>query len=83
VDHSQLVIVKRLGSRPEAEVAKSVLEAAGIDATIQADTAGGMREHLAWSGLGLKILVREEDAEDARAVLESAGNSAQDTGSRL
>lgn len=83
MDHSQLVIAKRLGSRPEAEVAKSVLEAAGIDATIQADTAGGMREHLAWSGLGLKILVREEDAEDARAVLESAGNSAQDTGSRL
>jgi len=83
VDHSHLVIVKRLGSRPEAEVAKSVLKAAGIDAMIQADTAGGMREHLAWSGLGLKILVREEDAEDARVVLESAGRASdekEDTG---
>lgn len=78
MDHSHLLIVKRFGSRPEAEVAKSVLDAAGIDAMIQADTAGGMREHLAWSGLGLKVLVREEDAEEARAVLDAAGDTAID-----
>jgi hypothetical protein len=36
---------------------------------IQADTAGGMREHLAWSGAGFKILVREEDAIVVREVL--------------
>jgi hypothetical protein len=36
---------------------------------VQADTAGGMREHLAWSGARFKILVREEDATAAREVL--------------
>lgn len=50
-------------------MAKGALEAAGIQAMIQADTAGGMREHLAWSGAGFKILVREEDATVARDVL--------------
>jgi hypothetical protein len=36
---------------------------------IRADTAGGMREHLAWSGAGFQIMVREEDATVARDVL--------------
>ena len=36
---------------------------------IQADTAGGMREHLAWSGLGFRVLVRGEDVAMARDVL--------------
>jgi len=69
MDHTKLVIVQRYGTRPEVEVAKSELESAGIQAMIQGDTAGGMREHLAWSGAGFKILVREEDATDARDVL--------------
>lgn len=47
-----------------------MLESVGIDAIIQADTAGGMRPHLAWSGLGFKVLVREEDAATAREVLQ-------------
>jgi hypothetical protein len=51
-------------------MAKSALEAAGIDAMIQADAAGGMRPHLAWSSGGFKVLVRDEDAADARDVLE-------------
>jgi hypothetical protein len=50
----------------EAELAKGALEEAGIPAIIQGDTAGGMREHLAWSGAGFKILVREKDATAAR-----------------
>ena len=33
-------------------MAKGALESAGIDAMIQADTAGGMRPHLAWAGSG-------------------------------
>jgi len=65
-----LIIVRAFGSEPEAEVAKSVLEDAGIDAMIQADTAGHMRPHIAWSSGGFKLLVREEDAEAARQVLE-------------
>ncbi len=68
--HPELVVVQTFGKRPEADIAKSMLEAARIDAMIQADTAGGMREHLAWSGAGFRVLVREEDAAAARDVLK-------------
>jgi hypothetical protein len=63
------MVVRSYGSRIEAELAKGALENAGIQSMIQADTAGGMREHLAWSGAGFKIVVREEDATMARDVL--------------
>src|SRR5690349_25152587 len=69
MDHSKLAVIDRFASQVEADVAKSVLESAGIDAMIQADRAGGMRDHLAWSGFGFKVLVREEDAATAREVL--------------
>ena len=52
MSNADLVVVHAFASRPEADVAVSALEAAGIDATIQADTGGGMRGHLAWSGVG-------------------------------
>jgi hypothetical protein len=75
--------VRSCGSRLEADLAKGALEEADIDAIIQGDTAGGMREHLAWSGAGLKILVREDDATAARNVLASLadGNQAADADS--
>jgi hypothetical protein len=69
MSQGDLVIVHSYGSESEAEVAKGVLESSGIDAMIQADTAGRMREHLAWSGLGHRVLVREEDAAEARRLL--------------
>jgi hypothetical protein len=67
--HPDLIIVQTFGTRPEAELAKSELDAEGIDAMIQADTVGGMREHIAWTGSGFKILVREQDAAAAREIL--------------
>ncbi|MFY9801986.1 MAG: DUF2007 domain-containing protein [Candidatus Acidiferrales bacterium] len=71
VQDSKLVVVESCGSRPEAELVRGALEDAGIPAIIQGDTAGGMREHLAWSGAGFKILVREDDAAAARDFLAS------------
>jgi Putative prokaryotic signal transducing protein len=70
-----LVVVHSFGSRPEADVAVSALDAAGIDAIIQADPGGGMRPHLAWAGVGFQILVREEDLGDARNILELPARS--------
>src|SRR5437870_11921248 len=70
MDHSKLVLAQAFGSQSEADLAKSMLESAGIDAMVQADTAGGMRPHIAWSGLGFRVLVREEDVAEARGVLE-------------
>jgi len=64
-----LVVVHTYLSQADADLAKSVLDSAGIAAMTTADTAGRMREHLAWSGAGFQLLVREEDAADARAVL--------------
>ena len=67
---SDLIVVHTFASQPEAEIAKSALQSAGIDAMIKADTAGGMRPHLAWSGGGFQVLVREEDVGEAKEVLE-------------
>ena len=64
------MVVDRFASQIEADLAKTALESAGIDAMIQADRAGGMRDHLAWSGLGFKVLVRAEDATEAHDVLQ-------------
>jgi hypothetical protein len=64
-----LVVVHTCLSQADADLAKSVLDSAGIPAMTTADTAGRMREHLAWSGAGFQVLVREEDAADARALL--------------
>ncbi|HEV2194208.1 MAG TPA: DUF2007 domain-containing protein [Candidatus Acidoferrum sp.] len=69
MDRSKLTVIDRFASQVEADLAKSELESAGIDAMIQADRAGGMRDHLAWSGFGFKVLVREEDTATARDVL--------------
>ena len=51
-------------------MAVSALDAAGIDAIIQADSGGGMRPHLAWAGVGFQILVRAEDLTEARNILD-------------
>jgi hypothetical protein len=69
MSQNDLVVVQSYATEGEAEVAKGVLESSGIDAMTQADTAGRMREHLAWSGLGHRVLVREEDAAAARSLL--------------
>ena len=74
MSQGDLVVVQAYGTEVEAEVAKGVLESSGIDAMVQADTAGRMRDHLAWSGLGHRVLVREEDAAAARSLLASPQN---------
>ena len=69
MSQTDLVVIQSYATENEAEVARGVLESSGIGAMIQADTAGRMREHLAWSGLGHRVLVREEDAVAARSLL--------------
>ena len=70
MNHPDLIAVQSFGTRPEADLARSALLSAGIEAIVQADTAGGMREHLAWSGRGFRLLVREDDADAARDLLK-------------
>jgi putative signal transducing protein len=66
---ADLIVVHPFGSRAEADLAKGALAAQGIDAMVQADTAGGMREHLASSGAVFRMLVREEDVAAARELV--------------
>jgi hypothetical protein len=72
---NELVVVHTFGSRPEADLAKSALEAADIDAIVKADTAGGQRSHMAWAGAGFQIIVRVEDEQAAREILELPARS--------
>ena len=79
VEDVKLIVVESCGNRPEAELVRGALEEAGIPAIIQGDTAGGMREHLAWSGAGFKILVREDDAASARDFLAELAKGGADS----
>lgn len=65
----ELVAVYGFPDRMEAGIAVSALEAAGIDAIVIADDIGGMRPHVAWASGGYKVMVRPEDAENAREIL--------------
>jgi putative signal transducing protein len=65
-----LIVVHSFGSRPEADIAVSALDAAGIDAMVRADSGGEMRPSIAWAGVGYQVIVREEDVAAAREILE-------------
>jgi len=67
---ANLVVVQGFDNQWEADLAKSALEAAGIDPMIQADSVGGTRPHVAFATGGYRVLVREKDAGAARDVLE-------------
>ncbi len=75
MEDANLVVVHAFATEAQADMAKSALESAGIDSMIQADSAGGMRPHIAWATGGYKVLVREEDAEDAREALAPVDNA--------
>jgi hypothetical protein len=55
----------------EAELARAVLEAHGIDAVVLADNAGGMLPMLQ-PLFRIRLVVRGEDAEEAREILDES-----------
>lgn len=65
---SQLVSIAVFGSRMEATVACNLLESNGIQAAVFADDAGGLFPPL---GEGVRLVVRQEDADRARAILDA------------
>jgi Putative prokaryotic signal transducing protein len=72
LDHTEdaLVVVRTYTNNFDAEIAKSALEAAGVDTMLKADDCGGMRPHL-WMG-GIQLLVRSGDVERAIEILDSS-----------
>lgn len=66
---SELVVVHSFGNRQEADMAKSALDAAEIDAFVRSDDGGGMERGL-WAANGVQVVVRAEDFAAAREVLD-------------
>jgi cell division protein FtsN len=64
---SQLIAIGTYGTRDEAEVVQGLLAAAGIEASIRADDAGGAFPFVL-SG-GAQVLVDEGDAPTASELL--------------
>jgi hypothetical protein len=70
-----LVTIRTFVDELEANLAKSRLQAAGINSILGRDDCGGMRPSLSWAQ-GIKLVVRSDDAERAAAVLsDEAKNS--------
>src|SRR5262249_59697192 len=70
---SRLIPIGRFATRGEAEVAQGLLAAAGVDATVSSDDAGG-GVSFGLSG-GAQLLVDEADVEAASELLSGAGRS--------
>jgi Putative prokaryotic signal transducing protein len=68
----EVVLVRSFGDRFEGELARSILEAAGIQGALFADDAGGAQPAMALAN-PTRLLVHREDLAEARAVLEDAG----------
>ena len=62
-----LVVVRTFLNRMEADLAKSVLDSAGLESLVRADDTGGTRPGLWMSGV--QLLVRSADAPEARRML--------------
>jgi hypothetical protein len=67
---TELVFIRAYTNRFEAELAEQYLADQGIEAMVQADDAGGMYAGLSLGRKGVRLLVRAEDAELARELLE-------------
>jgi hypothetical protein len=73
-DTGAFVVVRVFPDRFGAEVAKSALQAAGVESLIRADDAGGQQLAM-WVGRGVDLLVRGGDLQRAGEIL-AAGDSA-------
>ena len=69
---SETVCVRTFGSRAEAEIARGILEAAGIQAMVLADDAGGMHPQLGFTSGGVKLMVLSDIQERAATLLRGS-----------
>ena len=71
MSHDDLVVVRTFSNVINAEVAKSALDAIGLESMIRSDDAGGVQPGL-WPARGVELLVREEDRKRAEEILGPA-----------
>ena len=73
----EIVVLRKYVDELVARLDASILEANGIPAQVLADTAGGAYPSMALV-YPVRLLVRSEDAELARDLLDSPAGSAAD-----
>ena len=71
---TEWVTVASYGSRVQAEMMVELLLGEGIAAMPRIDDAGGLRPEIALGTGGAKVMVRAEDEERAREILEHGGD---------
>jgi hypothetical protein len=65
VSSSDLITISTFRSTADAQIAKGILDEAGIESMIRADNAGGMYPAMG----GAELLVRSEDVHKAQDAL--------------
>ena len=68
-----LVVLDTFTNHIQADLARSALDAMGIESMVRADDAGGEQPGL-WIGDGVQILVRARDAELAKMVISGSAS---------
>jgi len=63
------VIIRTYGIQQNAEIARGLLEEAGISSLIITDDAGGAYPTIFLSGIGFRLMVNNSDVEKAEEVL--------------
>jgi hypothetical protein len=75
-DEVKTVTIRTFGSHEAAELAVTNLEAHGIECLVNADDCGGMYPNLT-TAVGVRLLVRDSDAEAAIALLNTQASPAE------
>jgi hypothetical protein len=65
-----IVVLRVFPSHIEADLARSVLEAAGVESALRTDDLGGLRPHMDLTR-GVALMVRSEDRARAAEVLDT------------
>jgi len=64
-------VLRTFVTETDAQAACAQLQARGLEAMIESDNCGGMRPHFDYS-MGVTLLVREQDLEQARELVQAA-----------
>lgn len=65
------IVLRTFTNDLEAQAFRGLLEARGVPVLVEVDNCGGMRPHFDYT-TGIKMLVPQQDAEQARDLLRAA-----------
>ncbi len=72
-----MAIVRTFNNEIEAEIAMSVLEAAGIESAMRRDDCGGVQPAMGLTG-GVQVVVDDENLETATELLDQPARDVTD-----